>query len=97
VLRAAFAGAGAAETFDPFEMSTPAEFARSRVVFEELFRLRDGAPVGWLATGADVAPDGSGFVLRLREGVLPGPDPAGALVARLRDKVPGEPVEQNAG
>jgi ABC-type glutathione transport system ATPase component len=29
--------------------------------------------------------------------VLPGPDPAGALVARLRDKVPGEPVEQNAG
>jgi ABC-type microcin C transport system duplicated ATPase subunit YejF len=31
------------------------------------------------------------------DAVLPGPDPAGALVARLRDKVPGKPVEQNAG
>jgi peptide/nickel transport system substrate-binding protein len=69
VLRAAFAGAGPVESLNPYAISTPAEFARSRVVYDELFRMQDGAPVGRLAVSAEPAGDGSAFLLYLREGV----------------------------
>jgi hypothetical protein len=49
VLRAAFAGGGPVESLNPYAMSTPAEYVRSRVVYDELFRLQDGAPAGRLA------------------------------------------------
>lgn len=69
VLRAAFAGAGPSESLNPYAGSTPAEFVRSRAVYDELFRMQDGAPAGRLAVSAEPAADGSSFVLHLREGV----------------------------
>jgi peptide/nickel transport system substrate-binding protein len=69
VLRAAFAGGGPVESLNPYSMSTPAEYVRSRAVYDELFRMQDGAPAGRLAVSAEPAPDGSAFVLHLREGV----------------------------
>src|SRR5918992_905020 len=59
VLRAAFAGAGPVESLNPYAGSTPAEFVRSRAVYDELFRMQDGAPVGRLAVSAEPAADGS--------------------------------------
>ncbi|QYN39503.1 ABC transporter substrate-binding protein [Pseudonocardia sp. DSM 110487] len=69
VLRAAFAGAGPSESLNPYAGSTPAEFVRSRAVYDELFRMQDGAPAGRLAVSAEPTADGSSFVLHLREGV----------------------------
>jgi peptide/nickel transport system substrate-binding protein len=69
VLRAAFAGAGPAESPNPYAGSAPAEFVRSRAVYDELFRMEDGAPAGRLAVAAEPTADGSSFVLHLREGV----------------------------
>jgi peptide/nickel transport system substrate-binding protein len=69
MLRAAFAGAGPSESLNPYAGSAPAEFVRSRVVYDELFRMQDGAPAGRLAVSAEPAADGSSFVLHLRAGV----------------------------
>ncbi|ANY08116.1 ABC transporter substrate-binding protein [Pseudonocardia sp. HH130630-07] len=69
VLRAAFTGAGAAESLDPFGSGSPVDLVRSDVVFDSLFTLRAGEVVPALATGVTVGPGATSFVLTLRAGV----------------------------
>ncbi|EME51702.1 ABC transporter substrate-binding protein [Amycolatopsis decaplanina] len=69
VLRAVFTGGGAAESLDPFGSGSPVDFVRGDVVFDSLFTLSGGEVVPALATGIEVGPGATSFVLTLREGV----------------------------
>lgn len=69
LLRAVFTGGGAAESLDPFGSGSPVDFVRGDVVFDSLFTLSGGEVVPALATGVEVGPGATSFVLKLREGV----------------------------
>ncbi|MCA1225461.1 ABC transporter substrate-binding protein [Saccharopolyspora sp. 6M] len=69
VLRAAFGGAGAAESLDPFAGGAPVDLVRSGAVYDTLFVLHDGTAEPALALGLEVAADARSFTLRLRDGV----------------------------
>lgn len=69
ILRAAFTGGGAAETLDPFNESSPADYVRNQLVYDPLFTVRGGRPVPRLAVAAEPDASGSSFTLRLRRGV----------------------------
>ncbi|ODU07280.1 MAG: ABC transporter substrate-binding protein [Pseudonocardia sp. SCN 72-86] len=68
-VRFAFSGAGAAESLDPFGGGSPADYARTWVVYDELFALIGGVATPRLAESVETAPDGRSFVLNLRQGV----------------------------
>jgi peptide/nickel transport system substrate-binding protein len=68
-LRVAIAGGGAAETLNPFTGTSPAEFARNRIVYDLLFGQDNGKTVPRLATAAVPASDGKSFTLTIRDGV----------------------------
>lgn len=71
-IRAAFAGAGASETLDPYFAFTALDFVRARAMHASLGNLDPSAPEGvayGVLEGIDAADDLSSYTLRVRPGL----------------------------
>ncbi|WP_262704961.1 MULTISPECIES: ABC transporter substrate-binding protein [Streptomyces] len=69
-LTSAFTGGGPAESLDPYSPSSPADYARNRLIYDVLFWAANGKVNPGLALSATTMEDGSSFILKLRESVV---------------------------
>ncbi len=69
-LTSAFTGGGPTESLDPYSPSSPADYARNRLIYDVLFWAANGKVNPGLALSAATTDDDSSFILKVREGVV---------------------------